>query len=79
MSNNNTDDVVEKAKKGALDARDSVSEALHKSSAEAERARREVEGEDMPLGERIKSGANEAKERTAAEIDKAKRSIRDKT
>ncbi len=79
MSNNKIDDVAEKAKKGALDARDTVSEALHKSSAAAERARRELEGESMPLGDKVTSVANEAKERTAAEIDKAKRNIRDKT
>lgn len=65
--------------RGLKDARDALDETMHRSAAEAERTRREIEGEEMTPGEKIASGANEAKERLEAEADKAKRNIRDHT
>jgi hypothetical protein len=36
-------------------------------------------GDELTTGEKMKSGANELKNRAQAEIDKAKREIRDRT
>jgi hypothetical protein len=72
-------DIKQKIKDTVEDVRDASSEALHRSTAEAERTRRELTGDEMTPGEKIKSGANEVANRTQAEIDKAKRQIRDKT
>ncbi len=66
-------------KRGAKDVRDAVDETMHRSTAEAEHTRREVEGDTMTPGEKMASGINEAKERLEAEADKAKRNIRDNT
>jgi hypothetical protein len=52
--------------------RDSISEAGHKSGAEAERARREVAGETMTPGEKVGSVANEAQNNVQATVDHAK-------
>jgi hypothetical protein len=52
--------------------KDSVSEAGHKSAAEAERQRRDLAGDAMTTGEKIGSVANEAKNNVQAGIDHAK-------
>jgi len=52
--------------------KDSVSEATHKSTAEAERTRRDVAGDTMTPGEKVASAANEAKNSVQAGIDHAK-------
>ena len=72
-------DVKDTVKKAVDDVRDATHETLHRSSAEAERARREVAGDEMTTGEKVKSVANEAKNRAQAEIDEAKRKVRDRT
>ncbi len=59
------------------DVRDATKEALHRSTAEAEHARREALGDEMTWGEKAKSGANELKNRAQAEVDHAKRKARD--
>jgi len=64
-------------KRGVKDVRDAVDETMHRSTADAERARRETEGDLMTPGEKVQSGVNEAKERLEAEGDKTKRNIRD--
>lgn len=52
--------------------KDAVSEASHKSTAEAERTRREVAGDAMTTSEKIGSVANEATNNVQAGIDHAK-------
>lgn len=52
--------------------KDAVSEAGHKSAAEAERTRREVAGDTMTTSEKVGSVANEAKNNVQAGIDHAK-------
>jgi hypothetical protein len=52
--------------------KDSISEAGHKSTAEAEAARRDVAGDTMTPGEKLGSMANEAKNNVQAEIDHSK-------
>ncbi len=56
--------------------RDGVDETLHDSAADAERARRETQGDAMTAGEKIGSVADEAKHRAQAGIDHAKRDLR---
>jgi hypothetical protein len=72
-------DIKKTVKDGIDNARDSVKEGLHRSAADAERARRELDGDKMTAGEKLKSVAGEVKERTQAEIDKAKREVRGRT
>jgi hypothetical protein len=52
--------------------KDALSEAGHKSTAEAERTRREVAGDTLTPGETIASVANEAKNEVQAGVDHAK-------
>ena len=52
--------------------KDSLSEAGHKSTAEAERTRREVDGDTLTPGESLTSVANEAKNEVQASVDHAK-------
>lgn len=52
--------------------KDSVNETLHKSTADAERARREAAGDTMSTGDKIGSVANEAKNNAQAGMDHAK-------
>jgi hypothetical protein len=61
------------------DVKDAASEAQHRSAAEAERSRRELNGDNMTAGEKIGSAANEATNRVQAEADATKRSVRDNT
>jgi hypothetical protein len=55
---------------------DAVSEAGHRTSAEAERVSREAAGDELTPGEKLGSAMNEGKERVLADIDKAKRDVR---
>ncbi len=79
MSTENRHSITDEVKRGVQDVRDSAAEAMHHSAAEAEKTRREVDGDAMTPGEKIASGATEAKERVKEGADHAKRSIRDNT
>jgi hypothetical protein len=59
--------------------KDAVSEAGHKSTAEAERERREVAGDTMTTSEKVGSVANEGKNDVQAGIDHAKGEARKET
>jgi hypothetical protein len=62
--------------KGTVDdVRDMLHEASHRATADAERTHREID-DDMTPEERAKSMANEAKNRVQANMDAAKRQIR---
>jgi hypothetical protein len=52
--------------------KDSFSEASHKSTAEAEHARREVAGDTMTTSEKIESVTNEGVNDLQASVDHAK-------
>lgn len=65
--------------KTARDVKDATSETYHRTAADAEKARREAEGDEMTSGEKLESVADEAKHRVHAGADAAKRSIRDNT
>jgi hypothetical protein len=71
--------MADKIKDTVRNAKDTVDEAMHRSTAEAEHTRREVDGENMTTEEKLTSMANEAKHLTQAEIDKAKREVRKHT
>jgi hypothetical protein len=59
------------------DTADMVDEAKHRVAAGAEKAKRAVEGDAMPLGDRVASHVKETEHDIAADVDKAKRNVRD--
>jgi len=71
---------VKKAVKDTVDSViDKTRETSHRSSADAERIRRDLTGDQMTTREKVTSAANETKERVAAGIDHAKREVRERT
>ena len=76
-----SEDTLDKAanaiKHAVDDVKDSVHEAQHRSAADIERSKRETLGDELTPSEKLGSALNEAKDRTQAEIDAAKRHIRD--
>jgi hypothetical protein len=58
------------------DVHDSVDEAKNRAQAGGEKLNRDVQGDAMPLGDRIMSNIKEAGHNIAAEFDKAKRDVR---
>jgi hypothetical protein len=69
----------EELKKFGENAKDTVDEAAHRSSAEAERENREINGDLMTPGEKVGSVAEETKHGVLADVDKAKRAVRNNT
>ena len=61
------------------DTKDALDEAKHRVEAGGEKVKRAVEGDQMPLGERIGSHVKEAGHELKAGVDKAKRETRDET
>lgn len=59
------------------DTKDLADEAKHRTQAMGERAKRGIEGENMPLGERVASNVKEAGHDLKADFDRAKRDVRD--
>jgi F0F1-type ATP synthase membrane subunit b/b' len=59
------------------DVKDTFSEAKHRSIADAEQTQRDVAGDEMTAGEKAASMVNQAKHGTQAEMDAAKRKMRD--
>ncbi len=58
------------------DVHDGADELKHRAQAGGEHLSRDVQGDDMPLGDRIASNVKEAAHNVAAEFDKAKRDVR---
>ena len=79
MNTDKRDSIAEEVKKGVEDVRDSAEAAVHQSAAEAERMRRETEGDTMTPGEKLTSGVDEAKERIKEGAANARKNIRDNT
>ncbi len=65
--------------KGVKDVKDAITEATHRSNAEAEQVKRDVAGDQMTAGEKVGSVANQVKESAQANYDEAKRNVRDAT
>lgn len=72
MSKDLRDKIVTETK----NVRDLADETLHRAVASAEHAKRDNAGDAMTMNEKIASGANEIENRTAAEMDAAKRKLR---
>ena len=70
----NVRNAVEHARKDVVDA---VNEAKHRSEAAAERSKRDVAGDEMSPGEYAESVITETVRGTQADIDRAKRDLRD--
>jgi hypothetical protein len=60
------------------DTKDALDEAKHRVMAGGEKAKRAVEGDQMPLGERVASHVKEMGHDLKADVDKSKRDLRDK-
>jgi len=63
-------------KNAAENVGDRIDEAGHRTAATFEKESREEAGDDMTLGEKVKSMASEAKHSLEAGIDKMKRAGR---
>ena len=59
------------------DTHDALDEAKHRLQAGGEKLKRAVEGDDMPLGDRVASHVKEAGHDLKADYDAAKRDVRD--
>ena len=59
------------------DTHDMLDEAKHRVQAGGEKLKRAVEGDNMPLGDRIASHVKEAGHDMKADYDSAKRDVRD--
>ncbi len=70
-------DVKHGFKHAAADVKDGANEARHRSAADAERAKRDIAGDQLTPGEYADSVGKEAVNRTKAGIDQAKRNVRD--
>lgn len=68
--------IADAAKDGIDNIKDTVSEASHRSAADAEQAKRDVAGDEMTTTEKIGSTFNQAKNNVQAETDLAKREAR---
>jgi hypothetical protein len=60
------------------DTHDALDEAKERIEAGGEKVKRAVEGDSMPLGERVASHAKELGHEIKAEYDKSNRELRDK-
>ena len=59
------------------DTHDLLDEAKHRVAAGGEKVKRAVEGDSMPLGDRVASHVKEAGHDVKADYDKSKRDVRD--
>ncbi len=59
------------------DTHDALDETKHRLQAGGEKLNRALQGDDMPLGDRLASHVKEAGHELAAEADKSKRDARD--
>lgn len=57
-------------------AKDSISEAGHRTAAKGEKAKREIAGDELTIGEKVGSFVKEKKNQTQAELDANKRKLR---
>jgi hypothetical protein len=77
------EDTADKAKRAIHDtaenAKDTLNEVTHSGKAGAERARRDVAGDDMEPADYVRSVADEAKNKIQADISSTKRDLRNNT
>jgi hypothetical protein len=70
---NDTRDTINTVK---ADVHDGIDEAKNRAQAGGERLSRDVQGDAMPLGDRVASNVKEAGHNIAAGVDKLKRDVR---
>lgn len=70
---------IDAIKHGAENVKDAVSEAGHRSAADGEQAKRDIAGDQMTAGEKVGSVFNQGKETVQADVDAAKRDVRNNT
>jgi hypothetical protein len=73
------DDQRERVETVKEDARDTVDEMKERAKAGAEKVKRSVAGDEMPLGDRIVSNVKEKAHEARADFEKTKREARDRT
>ena len=73
MSNSDTPQAVHTLHE---DTNDTVDELKNRAQATGEHLSRDVQGDHMSLGDRIKSNVSEVAHNAKAEFDKAKRDVR---
>jgi hypothetical protein len=66
-------------KKVGDNIKDAVDETRHREAAEVEREERELNGNVMTPGEKIRSTGRQAEHDVLADVDRAKRAIRENT
>jgi len=71
--------VKDELEKAVHNVKDAISEGMHRGAADAEQTKRDVDGDDMTLGDKARSVANQAKNTVQADIDSAKRTARENT
>lgn len=70
-------DLEKKLDNFGKDVQDTADEAKHRVKAGMEHGKRDAVGPEMTTTEKVDSSLKEAGHKTAAEIDKAKRNVRD--
>ena len=76
MKRDSVDKAADVVKGTVDDVRDTAHEIGHRSTAEAEKTRRETDDGTMTASDKVRSMADEAKNRIQADIDAAKRKAR---
>lgn len=71
--------MANEVKKTVKNIRDAVKEGVHRGNADVERENREEYGDVMTPGEKAGSVGREATEKVKAEVDRAKRKVREST
>ncbi len=72
-------DLEKKVDHAVKDVQDTADEAKHRFKAGVEHGKREANRDEMTTSEKVSSSLKEAGHETAAEFDKTKRNLRDKT
>jgi hypothetical protein len=75
--NRNDDPIAKTVDTIKGDTHDALDEAKERVKAGGEKAKRAVEGDSMPLGERVASHVKEMGHDLRADFDKSKRDVRD--
>lgn len=66
-------------KKAADNTKDAAHELEHRTKAGLEHAKRDVAGDEMTTGEKVRSVVHEDVENTKADVDKTKQKLRNNT
>jgi predicted hydrolase (HD superfamily) len=71
--------VVDNVKDAVENVKDEVSEGIHRGTADAEKKKRQLAGDEMTTGEKASSIIKQEKQTAQADIDAMKRDARTKT